>query len=84
MIDFDILKRRKELFARVTGVKLEHFLQIIEQVRPEWNKLQASKQCHGRNSNLKTLENEVMLALSFPFASLQLFTRFATSLMFVP
>ena len=65
MIDFDILKRRKELFARVTGVKLEHFLQIIEQMRPEWDKLQASKQCHGRNSNLKTLENEVMLVLIY-------------------
>ena len=57
MIDFDILKRKPGLFARVTGVKLEHFLKIIEQVRPKWDKLQASKQCHGRNSNLKTLEN---------------------------
>ena len=53
MIDFDILKRRKELFARVTGVKLEHFLQIIEQVRPEWDKLQASKQCHCFNFRAK-------------------------------
>ena len=65
MIDFDLLKRRKETFARVTGVKLEYFLKIIEKIRPAWNKLQASKQCHGRNSHLKTLENEVLMALIY-------------------
>ena len=65
MIDFDILKRKPGLFARVTGVKLEHFLKIIEQIRPEWDKLQASKQCHGRTSNLKTLENEVLMAFIY-------------------
>ena len=65
MIDFDILKRRKETFARVTGVKLEYFLKIIEKIRPAWNKLQASKQCHGRNSHLKTLENEVLMVLIY-------------------
>lgn len=31
MIDFDILKRRKEVFARGTGVKLEAFYKIVDE-----------------------------------------------------
>ena len=65
MIDFNILKHRREIFARVTGVKLEDFYKIIEKVRPSWNKLQSSKQCHGRSSNLKSLENEILLVLIY-------------------
>ena len=65
MIDFDILKRRKEIFARVTGVKLGEFYKIVEKVRPIWNEQQASKKCHGRSSHLKTLENEILLVLFY-------------------
>ena len=62
MIDFDILKRRN---ARATGVKLETFYDMVKKVRPFWNKLQSSKRCHGRNSNLKSLENEILLVLFY-------------------
>ena len=65
MIDFKILKHRRETFARVTGLKLEDFNEIVAKIRPSWNKLQASKQCHGRNSNLKILENEILLVLIY-------------------
>ena len=65
MIDFDILKRRKEIFARATGVKLEIFYEMIAKVRPFWDKLQRAKLCHGRNSNLKSLENEILLVLFY-------------------
>lgn len=65
MIDFKILKHRSEIFARVTGVKLEDFYKIVDKVRPSWNKLQESKLCHGRSSNLKSLENEILLVLIY-------------------
>ena len=65
MIDFKILKHRRETFARVTGLKLEDFNEIVAKIRPSWNKLQESKQCHGRNSNLKSLENEILLVLIY-------------------
>ena len=65
MIDFNILSRRTEIFARLTGLKLSDFLKIIEQVRPLWCKLQKQKICSGRNSNIKSLENEVLMALIY-------------------
>lgn len=65
MIDFKVLKHRREIFARVTGVKLEDFYKIVAKIRPSWNKLQASKLCHGRNSNLKSLENEILMVLIY-------------------
>lgn len=37
MIDFELLSARKELFARVNGVKLESFLKIVEKVRMLWD-----------------------------------------------
>ena len=65
MIDFKLLSARKELFARVTGVKLAEFLKIVEKVRPLWDKMLAKKKCHGRNSNLKILENEILMAILY-------------------
>ena len=61
MIDFKTLSRRKEVFARLTGVKLSDFLKIIEKVRPLWEKLQAKKICAGRRSNITSLENVVLI-----------------------
>ena len=65
MIDFRSLSARKELFARITGIKLVEFLKIVEKVRPLWNKVIAKKKCHGRNSNLKTLENEILMVILY-------------------
>lgn len=65
MIDFNTLSRRKEIFARLSGLKLSDFLKIIEQVRPLWGKLQSKKICSGRKSNITSLENEVLMALIY-------------------
>lgn len=65
MIDFKLLSMRKELFARITGVKLVEFLKIAEKVRPLWDKMLAKKKCHGRNFNIKTLGNEVLMTILY-------------------
>jgi hypothetical protein len=44
---------------------LEEFRKIVEKVRPGWEKLQQKKKVSGRNSHLKTLEDEILLVLIF-------------------
>ncbi|MDR0580902.1 MAG: hypothetical protein LBG04_02195 [Holosporaceae bacterium] len=46
-------------------MKVEEFCEIVEKVRPEWDKLQKQKKVSGRNSHLKTLEDEILLVLIF-------------------
>lgn len=46
-------------------MKFAEFLIIVEKVRPSWDKMQSKKKCHGRNSNLKTLENEILLVILY-------------------
>jgi hypothetical protein len=50
---------------RLTGVKVEEFREIVAIVRLEWDKLQSQKKVSGRNSHLKTLEDEVLLVLIY-------------------
>jgi hypothetical protein len=61
MLSLDKLYNQKRNFTRLTGVKLEEFLKIVEKVRPGWEKLQQKKKVSGRNSHLKTLEDEMQI-----------------------
>ena len=59
---FEYLKAQ---ISRSTSVGLDGFYDMVEKVRPFWDKLPTSKQCHGRTSNLKSLEYEILLVLFY-------------------
>lgn len=65
MLSFKKLCNQRTNFARVTGVKLEEFREIVGKARPDWEKLQKKKKVSGRNSHLKTFEDEILLALIY-------------------
>jgi hypothetical protein len=65
MLSFNKLCNQKRNFTRLTGIKLEEFWRIVEKVRPNWEKLEQQKKVSGRNSHLKTLEDEILLVLIF-------------------
>jgi transposase len=65
MLSFDRLCSQKVNFTRLSGVKLEDFKKIVEQARPDWAKMQQKKKVSGRNSHLRTLEDEILLVLIF-------------------
>jgi hypothetical protein len=65
MLSFKKLCKQRVNFARLTGVKVEEFCEIVKKVRPDWDKLQRQKKVSGRNSHLKTLEDEILLVLIF-------------------
>jgi len=43
MLSFVKLCNQNKKFSRLTGVKLEEFLEIVKKVRPLWEKFQKSK-----------------------------------------
>jgi hypothetical protein len=62
MLSFEKLCNQRVSFTRSTDVKIEEFCEIVEKVRPEWNKLQQKKKIAGWNSHLKVLEDEILLS----------------------
>ena len=65
MLSFDKLCNQNRNFSRLTGIKLEEFLEIVEKVRPLWEKFQRKKKVSGRYSKIKTLEDEVLMLLIY-------------------
>ena len=65
MLSFDRLCSRCKDFSRLTGVKLEEFREIIRKVTPRWEEFQKKKKVSGRQSKLKSLEDEVLLLLIY-------------------
>jgi len=52
-------------FRRITGLRLATFDQLVLQVRPVFEKLEASKLRHGRLSHLPTLEDKLLCVLMY-------------------
>ena len=61
MLSFDKLCNKSKVFARLTGIKLEQFLEIVRRVDPKWKKIQKKKKVSGRPSKLKTLADRILL-----------------------
>ena len=65
MLSFAKLCNQKKNFSRLSGVTLSDFLEIVRKVRPLWDKFVDSKKVSGRNSKIKSLEDEVLLVLVY-------------------
>ena len=55
MLSFEKLCNQSKFFARLTGIKLEQFHEIVRKVHPQWEKFQKKKKVSGRPSKIKTL-----------------------------
>ena len=65
MLSFNKLSKQNKNFSRLTGVKIEEFHEIVQKTSPKWNEFIRKKKVSGRNSKLKTLEDEVLLVLIY-------------------
>lgn len=52
---FDKLCDKSKVFARVTGVKLKQFHEIVRKMRLQWKKFQKKKKVSRRSSKIKNL-----------------------------
>lgn len=59
------LKEHPRNFRDVTGLKIEEFEKVVEKVRPEWEKVQEQKKCHGRTSRLPKLEDKILCIILY-------------------
>ena len=53
------------VFRQLTGLTTSEFEKIVEKVRPEWEKMEAKKKCHGRKSHVETLEDRILCVLIY-------------------
>ena len=65
-ISYSKLAKKPLIFLRLTGVKLEEFQTICARVQPVWEtQVESKKQCEGRHSRLRSLEDKVLALLIY-------------------
>lgn len=64
-LNYHNLKEHPRNFRDVTGLKIEEFEKVVEKVRPEWEKVQEQKKCHGRTSRLPVLEDKILCIILY-------------------
>lgn len=64
-LNYHNLKEHPRNFRDVTGLKIEEFEKVVEKVRPEWEKVQEQKKCHGRTSRLPVLQDKILCIILY-------------------
>lgn len=64
-LSYNNLKKHPRNFRDITGLKVEEFEKIVKKVRPEWEKVEKQKKCHGRKSQLPTLEDKILCVILY-------------------
>ncbi len=59
----EIVKRPHTL-RQLTGMSAEEFQEVVEKIRPGWEKLE-KKKCYGRKSHIESLEDKVLCLLIY-------------------
>jgi len=60
-LTYERLKKKPHIFLRLTGTTITEFDQIVEKVKPLWEKeIEQRKKQHGRTSHLKYFEDKLM------------------------
>jgi len=65
MLSFDKFCNQNRNFSRLTGIKLDELLKIVDGVRPQWETFQRKKKVSGKHSKIKTLEDEILMLLMY-------------------
>ena len=64
-ISYAKVRKTSYIFRQLTGLTTEEFEKIVKKVRPEWEKMEAKKKCHGRKSHVETLEDKILCVLIY-------------------
>lgn len=59
------IKKHPRNFRNITGLTIEEFEKVVEKVSSEWEKLEKQKKCHGRRSQLPTLEDKLFCVILY-------------------
>lgn len=65
-LKYRTISKKPQIFLRLTGVTVEEFLKVLENVLPLWNQtVEKKKKRHGRTGNLKTFEDKLLALLIY-------------------
>lgn len=65
-LTYKAIKQKPVIFLRLTGTTVKEFQEIVEKVKPEWDRtIEARKKRHGRTGNLKTFEDKLLALLLY-------------------
>ncbi len=59
------MKKHPRNFRNIAGLTIEEFEKVVEKVRSEWERLEKQKKCHGRRSQLPTLEDKLFCVILY-------------------
>lgn len=59
------MKKHPRNFRNIAGLTIEEFEKVVEKVRSEWKNLEKQKKCHGRRSQLPTLEDKLFCVILY-------------------
>ncbi len=59
------MKKHPRSFRNITGLTIEEFEKVVEKVRSGWERLEKQKKCHGRRSQLPTLEDKLFCVILY-------------------
>lgn len=65
MLSFEKLSSRPKSFRRITGVEVDIFLKMVEQIQPLWKQRRNNFEKGGRHHNLNGLENHLLAMLMY-------------------
>ena len=63
MLSFNKLCNKRANFTRLTGVKIDNFKEIVEKVRPDWDKLQKKKKVSGLTPPYYRIRENILLII---------------------
>lgn len=65
-LTYERLKRKPQIFLRLTGTTISEFEQIIDKVKPLWEEeIEKQKKRPGRTSQLKYFEDKILVLLMY-------------------
>ncbi len=59
------MKKHPRNFRNITGLTIEEFEKVVEKVRSGWERVEKQKKCHGRRSQLPTLEDKLFCVILY-------------------
>ncbi len=59
------MKKHPRNFRSITGLTIEEFEKVVEKVRSGWERVEKQKKCHGRRSQLPTLEDKLFCVILY-------------------
>lgn len=64
-LSYKKLQGKPRYFHHLTGLSIEEFQKVVQEIRPNYEKWELSKKSHGRSSHFESLEDQVLCLMMY-------------------